>query len=147
MDEPQEGMDTDNSIERIKTLNPLFKIRYSATHKVLSNLIYRLTPYDSYKQGLVKKIEVLTVSEKNDEASMKNENDIFDEVLLKNGFMLNYSKEKTNVFSKNEVYQTKDDFKECLICMDARISKETLKELESFKEKILSALNVHWIQR
>ena len=73
MDEPQEGMDTDNSIERIKTLNPLFKIRYSATHKVLSNLIYRLTPYDSYKQGLVKKIEVLTVSEKNDEASMKIE--------------------------------------------------------------------------
>ena len=75
MDEPQEGMDTDNSIERMKTLNPLFKIRYSATHKVLTNLIYRLTPYDSYKQGLVKKIEVLTVSEKNDEASMKIELD------------------------------------------------------------------------
>jgi len=75
MDEPQEGMDTDNSVERLKTLNPLFKIRYSATHKVLTNLIYRLTPYDSYKQGLVKKIEVLTVSEKNDEASMKIELD------------------------------------------------------------------------
>lgn len=75
MDEPQEGMDTDNSIDRMKTLNPLFKIRYSATHKILTNLIYRLTPYDSYKQGLVKKIEVLTVSEKNDEASMKIELD------------------------------------------------------------------------
>ncbi len=73
MDEPQEGMDTDNSIERIKTLNPLLKIRYSATHKILTNLIYRLTPYESYKQGLVKIIEVLTVSEKNDEASMKVE--------------------------------------------------------------------------
>jgi type III restriction enzyme len=75
MDEPQEGMDTENSIERMKTLNPLFKIRYSATHKILTNLVYRLTPYDSYKQGLVKKIEVLTVSEKNDEASMKIELD------------------------------------------------------------------------
>ena len=64
MDEPQEGMDTDNAVQRLKTLNPLFKIRYSATHKVLKNLVYRLTPYDSYKQGLVKKIEVLTVSEK-----------------------------------------------------------------------------------
>ena len=73
MDEPQEGMDTPNSIERIKSINPLFKIRYSATHKVLTNLIYRLTPFDSYKQGFVKKIEVLTVSEKNDEASMKIE--------------------------------------------------------------------------
>ncbi|MFA5251211.1 MAG: DEAD/DEAH box helicase family protein [Phycisphaerae bacterium] len=73
MDEPQEGMDTRNSIERIKSINPLFKIRYSATHKELTNLIYRLTPFASYKQGLVKKIEVLTVSEKNDEASMKVE--------------------------------------------------------------------------
>ncbi len=73
MDEPQEGMDTDNSVERIKTLNPLIKIRYSATHKILKNLVYRLTPFESYKQGLVKKIEVLTVSEKNDEASMKIE--------------------------------------------------------------------------
>lgn len=73
MDEPQEGMDTPNSIERLKSINPLIKIRYSATHKVMKNLVYRLTPFDSYKQGLVKKIEVLTVSEKNDEASMKIE--------------------------------------------------------------------------
>ena len=73
MDEPQEGMDTQNSVERLKSINPLFKIRYSATHKIIKNLVYRLTPFDSYKQGLVKKIEVLTVSEKNDEASMKIE--------------------------------------------------------------------------
>ncbi|MCZ2356450.1 MAG: DEAD/DEAH box helicase family protein [Bacteroidia bacterium] len=73
MDEPQEGMDTDNSVKQIAKLNPLFKLRYSATHKTMKNLIYRLTPYDSYKQGLVKKIEVLTVSEKNDEATIKIE--------------------------------------------------------------------------
>lgn len=97
MDEPQEGMDSDNMVERLKTLSegerkerystkenerektifktldPLFKIRYSATHKTVKNLLYRLTPYDSYKQGLVKKIEVLTVTEKNDEATIKIE--------------------------------------------------------------------------
>jgi len=73
MDEPQEGMDTPNSTARIKELNPLYNLRYSATHKVVRNLIYRLTPFDSYKQGLVKKIEVLTVAEKNDEASLKIE--------------------------------------------------------------------------
>ena len=97
MDEPQEGMDSDNMMERLKTLSeverkerystkedvrekiiyktldPLFKIRYSATHKTIRNLLYRLTPYDSYKQGLVKKIEVLTVTEKNDEATIKIE--------------------------------------------------------------------------
>ena len=73
MDEPQEGMDTENSIRQIAKLNPLFKIRYSATHKVVKNKLYRLTPYDSYKQALVKKIEVLTVTEKNDEATLKLE--------------------------------------------------------------------------
>jgi len=73
MDEPQEGMDTENSVKQITKLNPLFKIRFSATHKVSKNKIYRLTPYDSYKQGLVKKIEVLTVTEKNDEATLKLE--------------------------------------------------------------------------
>jgi len=71
MDEPQEGMDTDNSMERIGKLNPLCKLRFSATHKVVRNLLYRLTPYGSYKQRLVKKIEVLTVTEKNDEATLK----------------------------------------------------------------------------
>ena len=73
MDEPQEGMDTENSVNQIAKLNPLFKLRYSATHKVPVNKIYRLTPYDSYKDGLVKKIEVLTVMEKNDEATLKLE--------------------------------------------------------------------------
>lgn len=73
MDEPQEGMDTDNSVKQIAKLNPLFKIRYSATHKEVKNRIYRLTPFDSYREGLVKKIEVLTVTEKNDEATLKIE--------------------------------------------------------------------------
>ncbi|MCF8231253.1 MAG: DEAD/DEAH box helicase family protein [Bacteroidales bacterium] len=73
MDEPQEGMDTANAGERIKTLNPLCKIRYSATHKVVKNLMYRLMPYDAYRKGLVKKIEVLSVAEKNDEATLKIE--------------------------------------------------------------------------
>ncbi len=82
MDEPQEGMDTENSIRQIAKLNPLFKIRYSATHKVIKNLLFRLTPFDSYKQNLVKKIEVLTVTEKNDEASLKVE---FADVQVNNG--------------------------------------------------------------
>ena len=73
MDEPQEGMDTDNAVARLATLNPLAKLRYSATHKVVKNLLYRLTPFDAYRQGLVKKIEVLSVAEKNDEATLKIE--------------------------------------------------------------------------
>lgn len=34
---------------------------------------YRLTPFDAYRQGMVKKIEVLSVAEKNDEATLKLE--------------------------------------------------------------------------
>ncbi|MCA1594406.1 MAG: DEAD/DEAH box helicase family protein [Acidobacteria bacterium] len=73
MDEPQEGMDADKTKEFINRLRPLAKLRYSATHREVRNLVYRLTPYDSYRQNLVKKIEVLTVTEKNDEATIKIE--------------------------------------------------------------------------
>ena len=73
MDEPQEGMDTENAVARIDALKPLCRLRDSATHKVMRNLVYRLTPFDSYQQGLVKKIEVLTVAEQNQEATLRVE--------------------------------------------------------------------------
>ena len=73
MDEPQEGMDTENSKLWLAKLSPLFKFRYSATHAVKVNMLYQLTPSESYRLGLVKKIEVLTVTEKNDEATLKIE--------------------------------------------------------------------------
>lgn len=73
MDEPQEGMDTDNSKRWLNELDPLFKFRYSATHAVKVNMLYQLTPSESYRLGLVKKIEVLTVAERNDEATLKIE--------------------------------------------------------------------------
>jgi len=73
MDEPQEGMDTENSKQWLAKLSPLFKFRYSATHAVKVNMLYQLTPSESYRLGLVKKIEVLTVTEKNDEATLKIE--------------------------------------------------------------------------
>lgn len=73
MDEPQEGMDTELAQTRLATLQPLFVFRYSATHKRLVNRLYRLTPAEAYNQGMVKKIEVLSVAEKNDEATLKIE--------------------------------------------------------------------------
>jgi type III restriction enzyme len=73
MDEPQEGMDTENAIQRLVSLNPLAKLRYSATHAVVKNRVFRLAPAQAYAQGLVKKIEVLSVTEKNDEATLKIE--------------------------------------------------------------------------
>lgn len=63
MDEPQEGMDTQNMRKRLAAFNPLFKLRYSATHRYPKNVINRLTPYDAYNSGLVKKIAVLSIHE------------------------------------------------------------------------------------
>jgi type III restriction enzyme len=73
MDEPQEGMDTENLRPRLNSLDPVARLRYSATHKNVLNLIYRLTPFEAYNQRLVKKIEVLSVAEINDEATLKIE--------------------------------------------------------------------------
>ncbi|MGG1676875.1 DEAD/DEAH box helicase family protein [Neobacillus sp. NRS-1170] len=49
--------------EAIRTLKPLFVLRYSATHRETPNLVYRLTPIDAFKNNLVKQIEVIGVAE------------------------------------------------------------------------------------
>lgn len=70
LDEPQEGMDTPNMQRRLAAFNPLFKLRYSATHRNPKNVIYRLTPYDAYNSGLVKKIAVLSIHETNTQSNV-----------------------------------------------------------------------------
>ena len=68
LDEPQEGMDTPNMQQRLREFNPLFKLRYSATHKVAKNMVYRLLPNQAYSQRLVKGIAAYGVSERNTES-------------------------------------------------------------------------------
>jgi len=60
MDEPQ-SMGSDKSKVALETLKPMVTLRYSATHKELHNLMYRLTPVDAYQQRLVKGIEVSSI--------------------------------------------------------------------------------------
>ena len=57
LDEPQR-MESDLSVASLSSLSPLFALRYSATHRNAYNLVYQLTPYDAYREGLVKQIEV-----------------------------------------------------------------------------------------
>ena len=64
VDEPQ-NMETDIRKRAIKTLNPLVTLRYSATHKHVYNLIYRLNPVTAYDLGLVKQIEVDAITSTN----------------------------------------------------------------------------------
>ncbi|MHB8375813.1 MAG: DEAD/DEAH box helicase family protein, partial [Dehalococcoidia bacterium] len=60
LDEPQ-NMESEQSVRALSALDPLFALRYSATHRNPYNLVYRLTPFDAYRQGLVKRIEVASV--------------------------------------------------------------------------------------
>ena len=60
LDEPQ-NMESELSKKSIRDLNPMVTLRYSATHKNYYNLLYRLSPYESYQRGLVKQIEVLPI--------------------------------------------------------------------------------------
>ena len=64
IDEPQsvEGKQTK---ERLKEFNPLFTLRYSATHRSDSiyNMVYRLDAMEAYNKKLVKKIAVKGITE------------------------------------------------------------------------------------
>lgn len=61
IDEPQSVDTTEKAKEAIKALNPLCILRYSATHRELYNLMYRLDPVKAYELGLVKQIAVASV--------------------------------------------------------------------------------------
>jgi type III restriction enzyme len=61
LDEPQK-MEGKKTLESFANFNPLFIVRYSATHKTEYNKIYRLDALDAYNQKLVKKIAVRGIS-------------------------------------------------------------------------------------
>jgi len=65
LDEPQ-NMESEKSIAALAVLDPLLALRYSATHRNPYNVVYRLTPYEAYRQGLVKRIEVASVMREGD---------------------------------------------------------------------------------
>jgi type III restriction enzyme len=67
LDEPQ-NKESELRVKALAALNPLLALRYSATHKNSYNVVNRLTPFEAYRQGLVKRIEVAGV-EKEDDAN------------------------------------------------------------------------------
>ena len=74
LDESQ-NYTTEKSKQALRTLHPLFALKYSATptekggtkeeNRELMNRFYHLSPVDAFKLDLVKKIEVLGVTEQN----------------------------------------------------------------------------------
>ncbi|MBJ9131390.1 type III restriction-modification system endonuclease [Citrobacter freundii] len=57
LDEPQK-MEGAKTLDSFAEFNPLFILRYSATHKTEHNKVFRLDALDAYNQKLVKKIAV-----------------------------------------------------------------------------------------
>ena len=62
VDEPQ-NMESDASRSSIASLNPLCTLRYSATHRRRYHLLYQLDPVRAHDLGLVKSVEVCSVTD------------------------------------------------------------------------------------
>ncbi|MEU3819680.1 DEAD/DEAH box helicase family protein [Streptomyces sp. NPDC030392] len=60
VDEPQsvDGGPQGRGRQALRAMDPLFSLRYSATHVDVFNMVYKLDAVDAYQAGLVKQIEV-----------------------------------------------------------------------------------------
>jgi len=91
LDEPQ-NMESDISKASLASLNPLFTLRYSATHRDLYNLIFKFGAVKAYNEGMVKQIEVASVYEDKD----------YNGVYVK---LLDIGSQKNNIWAQVEIYK------------------------------------------
>jgi adenine-specific DNA-methyltransferase len=64
-----------------------------------------------------------------------NRDELMTEILLKNGFTLNYTLTKQKEFKKNEIFLATDGEKETLICLDVSIDMETVEHFKKHNEQ------------
>lgn len=64
-----------------------------------------------------------------------NRNQLLTEILLKNGFQLNYKADKQEQFKKNEILLATDGIKETLICLDVTIEADTVEYFKKHTDK------------
>ena len=67
---------------------------------------------------------------------------VLDEVLLKNGFTLNYTITLRPEFAKNEVFLAKDVYKESLICLDQKLDATTIDHFKTHSEHFFICLQL-----
>ncbi len=61
IDEPQ-SVEWVETKKKIKDFNPLFTLRYSATHRTEYSFVYKLSPFEAYQKWLVKQVWVLWIT-------------------------------------------------------------------------------------
>jgi adenine-specific DNA-methyltransferase len=64
-----------------------------------------------------------------------NRDELLTEILLKNGFQLNYKANKQDQFKKNEILLATDGIKETLICLDVAIDADTVEHFKKHTDK------------
>ena len=67
---------------------------------------------------------------------------VLDEVLLKNGFMLDYTLTPRPQFTKNEVFLAKDAHKESLVCLDQNLDAATVDHFKTHPEHFFICLEL-----
>ncbi len=88
-------------------------------------------------------IELLKKYIKDKEAQLVsafNKNELITEILIKNGFKLNYTLTKQEEFKKNEILFATDGDKETLICLDVIIADETVEHFKTNTDQKLIVL-------
>ncbi|NLA24868.1 MAG: hypothetical protein GX879_07875, partial [Bacteroidales bacterium] len=66
--------------------------------------------------------------------------ELITEILLKNGFKLNYTLTKQEQFTKNEILLATDGDKETLVCLDGDLDEETVEYFKKNTEQKLIVL-------
>ena len=69
-----------------------------------------------------------------------NKDELITEILIKNGFKLNYTLTKQKEFNKNEILLATDGDKETLICLDVIIADETVEHFKTNTDQKLIVL-------
>lgn len=69
-----------------------------------------------------------------------NKEELITEILLKNGFKLNYTLTKQEQFTKNEILFATDGDKETLVCLDGDLAEETVEFFKKNTEQKLIVL-------
>ncbi|MGV8815957.1 MAG: site-specific DNA-methyltransferase [Gelidibacter sp.] len=69
-----------------------------------------------------------------------NREELITEILIKNGFRLNYTLEKQEQFKQNEIFLASDGEKQTLICLDVSLAEETVAYFKSHTDQKLIVL-------
>lgn len=142
LDEAQ-NFESEKAKEALRTLKPLFALRYSATHRETPNLVYRLTPIDAFKNNLVKQIQVIGISELNNlnekvlrlvEVTKKPITAIVKAMALENGELV--EKEITLKQNDDLFEKTKNPDYEGFIVSEIRYGKKEEEQIISFENGV-----------